>query len=1073
MAGGDQLSWIYRVKSDENSVLFRAAANYASKGYDPQLANAQINAEIKARPPDPAKVEAQVASQKVKLREGTSKLPPTPYESGFTGRALLSALPSDRQQAFTATNRHPELEMTKGAPLIKPRIGIVVEAKAKRASTDSMGVMRAKPRQLQGAEGGGDGANPFSSLHNAALVPAPAAQHIGTRSVAAAVDGEVGGALPLSGLDPSLPPGALSYSLQDNAVGKTDACPRGPGANRGGSGLIAGLVTTHRDAMVPAALVIAKWARLLKTDYGATIGDPVRYTVEMQPLFYESLMMDLGSVTGGNFEFKPQIEPAVFMVDVGSVNRKIHGAAAATAAVSEFEGAAQNRQQYQLEDGITGGDDQQKQFALVPSTPGRATTVRYGGGSGATTTAQSPTRGPPLQRDTKSRQRRREMEALCRLEMRAVVAEGTQRAEEYLRGVSRMGDDKELVRLLKEGYAVSYTPHPWYKRMDLDGAARDRDRRGSTAALQLGNSSSGRAGLGTSSTAGFRGRSASAAQQPGGGTSTALARFGSNSPPPATAATDVSTLYSDAPDSMPLARLGTASTGGGINNNNCRQLALRSTTASAASSSLRPGSTVVDIAGFDGDRMGTRGLPMETLYVLPDVNSADPEGNTAVMLAARNGWIECVKLLLEAGADHRKRNNSGQTAYDLARVESELAGVALNADHPGAGLRKRRAALTAALLDDRSILECAQKGDMRRLRHLVEGEGHPVNSANSYGMTALHFAVLKRDVEMAAFLSQHGADPLARNNLGQTPSSLCMDAVGESGVQEALLAALQEGPLQEARRKHAAENAAELIEAQRKANADLARKLREFTKGTTAAKMIQLSMPPGVKPDFRPVVPDKRLSGGETSSSFTTTTTAAGGGRRSSSVAAADVARNATAPSQSTAEVGEIERRTAALKASWNRHALDYMSLQQKQLEIKAARDAALKARTGSLLDAEARRFQSVGKRFTPADAASTVARIDSGGAGAGSTVAPGLDGIPLADGAVSSGAATALWGTDAVRGARTDRRRSEPLIRAAAGLADPEALSAALKSYAPPPGITDRKFDTWMRMRFGAGALK
>ena len=65
--GGGQLegplAWLYRVKNDEQNVLFRASANYASKGYDPALAAKQRQAEQKAKEPDAMEVEAAVASK--------------------------------------------------------------------------------------------------------------------------------------------------------------------------------------------------------------------------------------------------------------------------------------------------------------------------------------------------------------------------------------------------------------------------------------------------------------------------------------------------------------------------------------------------------------------------------------------------------------------------------------------------------------------------------------------------------------------------------------------------------------------------------------------------------------------------------------------------------------------------------------------------------------------------------------------------------------------------------------------------------------------------------------------------
>jgi ankyrin repeat protein len=50
-----------------------------------------------------------------------------------------------------------------------------------------------------------------------------------------------------------------------------------------------------------------------------------------------------------------------------------------------------------------------------------------------------------------------------------------------------------------------------------------------------------------------------------------------------------------------------------------------------------------------------------------NINAQDDGGNTALMLAARNGYKETVKMLLKYGASHAIRNRYGQTAVDLAK----------------------------------------------------------------------------------------------------------------------------------------------------------------------------------------------------------------------------------------------------------------------------------------------------------------------------------------------------------------------------------------------------------------------
>lgn len=52
---------------------------------------------------------------------------------------------------------------------------------------------------------------------------------------------------------------------------------------------------------------------------------------------------------------------------------------------------------------------------------------------------------------------------------------------------------------------------------------------------------------------------------------------------------------------------------------------------------------------------------------LEDIDQVDMDGNTALMLAAKNGNNKIVKALIEAGADVNKTNKYNKSAIDLAR----------------------------------------------------------------------------------------------------------------------------------------------------------------------------------------------------------------------------------------------------------------------------------------------------------------------------------------------------------------------------------------------------------------------
>jgi ankyrin repeat protein len=83
--------------------------------------------------------------------------------------------------------------------------------------------------------------------------------------------------------------------------------------------------------------------------------------------------------------------------------------------------------------------------------------------------------------------------------------------------------------------------------------------------------------------------------------------------------------------------------------------------------------------------------------------------------------------------------------------------------------------------------DAAEKRDMQALRELVQQRAN-VNTAQTDGTTALHWAAHWNDKDAVNMLLRAGADPKATNRYGATPLSEAA-AAGNAGVIEALLAA--------------------------------------------------------------------------------------------------------------------------------------------------------------------------------------------------------------------------------------------------------------------------------------------
>lgn len=65
------------------------------------------------------------------------------------------------------------------------------------------------------------------------------------------------------------------------------------------------------------------------------------------------------------------------------------------------------------------------------------------------------------------------------------------------------------------------------------------------------------------------------------------------------------------------------------------------------------------------ETLGAENLDLEqTIVILGALDLAN--GNTALMLAAKNGHVDCCQLLVERGADLSARNRHGETSIDVA-----------------------------------------------------------------------------------------------------------------------------------------------------------------------------------------------------------------------------------------------------------------------------------------------------------------------------------------------------------------------------------------------------------------------
>ena len=146
-----------------------------------------------------------------------------------------------------------------------------------------------------------------------------------------------------------------------------------------------------------------------------------------------------------------------------------------------------------------------------------------------------------------------------------------------------------------------------------------------------------------------------------------------------------------------------------------------------------------------------------------DVNVRDVEWKTPLHHAVLHGWTNCVELLLDRGAELTVDiDNMTPLHYTVSTENEEIAEIFLRAGVPV----------------DNPVIRRVWLGTFVEGKYIYVLKDDPkcpveVNST-SRGLTALHYAALTGSVEMTTFLLEHGADPNAVSEDGETPLHLAV-----------------------------------------------------------------------------------------------------------------------------------------------------------------------------------------------------------------------------------------------------------------------------------------------------------
>lgn len=177
---------------------------------------------------------------------------------------------------------------------------------------------------------------------------------------------------------------------------------------------------------------------------------------------------------------------------------------------------------------------------------------------------------------------------------------------------------------------------------------------------------------------------------------------------------------------------------------------------------------------------GQRGSVQWLLANGATANARNGDGGTALGAAAFLGRAEMAKILIDAGIDTAIRNDSGQSALDIARLDwatTESIAAALRLPVERAQVEAGRARIIAILGGTPSdgwgaLAGLIVDGDAAALKEVL-GEGADPNARDPQnGTTALILAAFLGRVDIAKMLLAAGADLHARNNDGATALSV-------------------------------------------------------------------------------------------------------------------------------------------------------------------------------------------------------------------------------------------------------------------------------------------------------------
>jgi len=162
-----------------------------------------------------------------------------------------------------------------------------------------------------------------------------------------------------------------------------------------------------------------------------------------------------------------------------------------------------------------------------------------------------------------------------------------------------------------------------------------------------------------------------------------------------------------------------------------------------------------------------------------------PEGDTALLMAARTGKVDAIKVLLDHGAQVNQTNPRGQTALMFAAAEKNAAAAQLLAQR-GANVNAKTNPLPPPRKLDlifsaptpaggmTALLFAARQNDLASVKALLAA-GADVNLTSADGTSPLLVAIVNEHNTLARYLLEHGADPNLADDKGRAALYAAID----------------------------------------------------------------------------------------------------------------------------------------------------------------------------------------------------------------------------------------------------------------------------------------------------------